>query len=106
MNRIHRIHRRVAVLAGLAFTWLGLTVGAPAAFAATGSIPVPTGGGDDSDPLPVTGTVTRIVVVGGTPGWQIALIAVGAALAAAAAAVLAYRIVAARHLAVSTTAAA
>jgi hypothetical protein len=32
--------------------------------------------------------VVRTVVVGGMPGWQIALIAAGAALAAATAAVL------------------
>ena len=31
------------------------------------------------------------VVIGGMPGWQIALIAIGAALLAATAAVLAYR---------------
>ena len=36
-------------------------------------------------------TVTRTVVAGGTPGWQIALITVGAALLAAALAVLADR---------------
>jgi LPS O-antigen subunit length determinant protein (WzzB/FepE family) len=35
--------------------------------------------------------VTRTVVVGGMPGWQIALIAAGAALLAAALAVLADR---------------
>ena len=33
----------------------------------------------------------RTVVIGGMPGWQIALIAIGAALLAATAAVLAYR---------------
>jgi LPS O-antigen subunit length determinant protein (WzzB/FepE family) len=37
------------------------------------------------------------VVVGGMPGWQIALIAIGAALFAAAVAVLADRTWAARH---------
>ena len=35
--------------------------------------------------------MTRTVVVGGMPGWQIALIAAGAALLAAAVAVLADR---------------
>jgi hypothetical protein len=38
---------------------------------------------------PAVHTVTRTVVVGGMPGWQIALIAVGAALLAAALADLA-----------------
>ena len=36
-------------------------------------------------------------MVGGMPGWQIALIAIGSALFAAAAAVLTYRILAARR---------
>ena len=35
MNRIRRIRRLTAVLAGLACAWLGLAVAAPAAFAAT-----------------------------------------------------------------------
>jgi hypothetical protein len=35
--------------------------------------------------------VTRTIVAGGTPGWQVALIAAGAALFAAALAVLADR---------------
>ena len=35
--------------------------------------------------------VVHTVVIGGTPGWQIALIALGAALLAATVAVLAYR---------------
>jgi hypothetical protein len=41
--------------------------------------------------------VTRTVVIGGMPGWQIALIAAGAALLAAAVAVLAYRALATRR---------
>ena len=40
---------------------------------------------------PVYKVPVRTVVVGGMPGWQIALIAIGAALLAATAAVLAYR---------------
>ena len=46
----------------------------------------------------------RTIVVGGMPGWQIALIAVGAALLAAAVAVLADRARAARRPAVLTAA--
>jgi uncharacterized membrane protein YedE/YeeE len=38
-----------------------------------------------------TSPAAPVVVVGGMPGWQIALIAVGAALVAAVVAVLAYR---------------
>ena len=44
----------------------------------------------------------RTIVVGGMPGWQIALIAVGAALLAATMAVLADRVRAARRPAVPT----
>jgi hypothetical protein len=42
-------------------------------------------------PIRSATTVTRTVLVGGMPGWQIALIAVGAALIAAVVAVLADR---------------
>jgi hypothetical protein len=97
MNRIRRIRRHVAVLAGLAVTWLGLAVAAPAAFAQNAMIPVPTGGGGDDTPVPAVQTITRVVMVGGMPGWQIALIAAGAALFAAAAALLGYRLLATRR---------
>jgi len=109
MNPIRHIGRLTAALAGLACAWLGLAVAAPAAFAAT-SVPPPGSGppginvlheppgSDKHPPLPpghVVGPVykvpVRTVVVGGMPGWQIALIAIGAALLAATAAVLAYR---------------
>ena len=85
MNRIPRIRRVTVVLTGLALTILGLAAG-PAAFATV----VPASGGEATVPAAVP-TVTRIVVTGGMPGWQIALIAVGAALIAAALAVLADR---------------
>ncbi len=92
-----RIIRRYAVVAA---AWLGLAAAAPAAFAQSGMIPIPSGGGDDV-PGPAVQTVTRIVVVGGMPGWEIALIAVGAALAAAAVAVAAYRMLTVRRQAVA-----
>jgi hypothetical protein len=83
MNRIPRIRRAAAVLTGLALAVLGLAAAAPAAFARV----VPAGGS--------TGTTAPAavpaVVVGGMPGWQIALIAAGAALIAAGLAVLADR---------------
>ena len=83
MNRIPRIRRATAALTGLALAVLGLAAAAPAAFARV----VPAGGSDG-----VTApAVTRVVVVGGMPGWQIALIAAGTALIAAALAVLADR---------------
>ena len=85
MNRIPRIRRATVVLTGLAVTVLGLAT-APAAFAMV----VPAGGGGVTAPASVP-AVTRIVVAGGMPGWQIALIAAGTALVAAALAVLADR---------------
>ena len=112
MNRIRRIRRRIAAaLAGLACACLGLAVAAPAAFAQ--ALSSPGGGGmpaalvrqalfHGEDLTAVSGpgsvrssaapAVTRIVVAGGMPGWQIALIAFGAALLAATLAVLADRV--------------
>ena len=111
MNPIHNV-RRVAgvlarlagVLAGLAGAWLGLAMAAPAAFAVTHPSPGPAGyltpgapglpAPPGPPPLPVQ---VHTVVVGGMPGWQITLIAIGAALLAAVAAVLADRAWAARR---------
>ena len=53
---------------------------------------------------PRSATVTRTVVLGGMPGWQIALIAAGAALLAAALAVLADRARASHRKAIATAA--
>jgi hypothetical protein len=110
MNRIRRIRRIAAALAGLACACLALAVAAPAAFAQ--ALSSPGGGGipaawvreallHGEDLAAVSGSgsagssaapaVTRTVVVGGMSGWQIALIAVGAALLAATLAVLADR---------------
>ena len=83
MNPTRRIRRIASILAGLACTWLGLAVAAPAAFA----MPLPPGGsGGATTPAPPVQVHT--VVVGGLTGWQIALIAIGAALLAATIAVL------------------
>jgi hypothetical protein len=102
-RRIQRIRRAAATLTGLAVAWLGLAFSAPSAFAAY----VPAGGDGWSasasgtvTPPPVV-HVTRTIVAGGMPGWQIALIAAGAALLAAAVAVLADRARSARRPAVS-----
>jgi hypothetical protein len=82
MNRIRRFHpiRRVTgALAVLAAALLASTAMVPAAFA----LPIPpVGGGTVLPPLMV-----RTVVVGGMPGWQIALIAAEAAIFAACSAV-------------------
>ena len=85
MNHLRRIFAAVATLAG---TVLALAT-APAAFA--GPLPPPdccTGRAADT---PIT-----VITGGGMPGWQITLIAVGAALAGAALAVLLDRAWAAR----------
>jgi hypothetical protein len=102
MNPIRRL---TAALAGLAGALLAFAAVAPAAFARPFPPRPP---GWDKHPPPPPGhwteavmgpnragypSVSRVhtVVVGGMPGWQIALIAIGAALLAATAAVLAYR---------------
>ena len=91
MKRLHCTCRFAGVLAGLVTTLLALGAAAPAARA---TIPDP-GGGPGVQPA------TQAVVTGGMPGWQITLIAAGAALAAAVLAVLADRARAARrHMAV------
>jgi hypothetical protein len=90
MNRIHYIRRVIGVLAGLAGAMLAFSANAPAALATLPPPDVPAG------PAVVPAS-TRIVVVGGMPGWQITLITVGAALVAATVAVLLDRAWAARR---------
>jgi hypothetical protein len=79
MNPIRRIRRFAAVLAGLA--------AALVAFGAAPAFAVPPPPRDGPAGTTVAPASVHTVVVGGTPGWQIALIAIGAALVAAAAAV-------------------
>jgi hypothetical protein len=99
MNPIRHIRRVAGVLAGLAGALLAFAAAAPAAFA-SGPRPLPPGW-NKHPPLPAH---FHTVVVGGMPGWQITLIAVGAALLAAALAVLLDRAWAARRRATATTA--
>jgi hypothetical protein len=80
MNPIRHIRRYAAVLAALAAALLGF--GAAPAFA----LPPPPHGPPAGAPTPPLQVHT--VVVGGMAGWQIALIAIGAALFAATVAVL------------------
>ncbi len=101
MNLIRRI-RRAAVLVGLGAAALAITASAASASAMMVA-PHPDGGVLLGTPPPEVVTVTHTVVAGGMPGWQITLIALGAALLAAAAAVLADRARAARK-AITTTA--
>ena len=93
MNRIPRIRRATAAAFALALAVLGLAAAGPAAFARV----VPAGESGGIGAPAAIPAVTRVVVVGGMPGWQIALIAAGAALIAAALAVLADRVRAAHR---------
>jgi hypothetical protein len=84
MNRIRRILGAAATAAG---ALLAFTAAPPAAFATR----VPPPGGEGGHPvkhLPIAPADIHTVVIGGMPGWQITLIAIAAALAAAAVAVL------------------
>jgi hypothetical protein len=103
MNPLKRIRWFAAVLAGLA--------GALVAFGATPAFamhepPPGFGSGVTTSPVGTTPPPVEVhtVVVGGMPGWQIALIAVVAALFAAAVAVLADRSRSARRKAIAATA--
>ena len=111
MNPVRHLRRLGAVLAGLlaagAGALLAVAAAAPAlALPGPGPIPRPPDGPPEPWPganlpaarvPPAIHTVTRTVVVGGMPGWQIAVIAAAAALLAAALAVLADRARAAHH---------
>ena len=93
MNHIRRI---AAALTALTATLLATAAAAPAAFA----MQVPPPGELGSNPVghaPIAPAHTQTIVIGGMPGWQIALIAVGAALLAAVLAVLLDRTWAARR---------
>jgi hypothetical protein len=94
MNTTHpcsakrRLTSRIGQLAAvLTAVFCGLAASAaavPAAFAGE-FVPGPGGAGSVA---PVTTTPVHVITMGGTPGWQIAVIALGAALVAAATAVL------------------
>jgi hypothetical protein len=87
MSTIKSLSRLGAVLASLAVIAVSF---AGSALASTSVIPV--GGGSGSpDGATAPATVVHTVVVGGMPGWQIAAIAIAAALVTGIAAVLAER---------------
>ena len=89
--------RLAAILAGLAAAVLVATP----AFARL----VPDPGAGYVAPAAVPPPVqVRTIVAGGMPGWQIALIAIGAALVAAAAAIVLDRMLASRRDATATSA--
>ena len=89
-----RLRRLAAALAAVTCTLLASAAVMPAAWAVN---VIPAGGGPVQ--APAVGTVTA----GGMPGWQITLIALGAALVAATAAVLVDRARAARRAAPAIT---
>ena len=109
MNGIRHIRRLASVLAGLAGVLLASAAAVPAAFAGTNPIPDPAGYIGDpyigtSPVAPVPATAVHVINTGGMPGWQIALIACGAALLAATAAVLLDRAWAARRKTITVAA--
>ena len=99
MTAIRRIFRPATRLAAAAVALLAGVLAAPAAFAT--EVPPP-GGGDTS--TPAAPAVVHTVTVGGTPGWQIALFIIAAAVLAAAFAVLLDRTRSGRRQQVATSA--
>src|SRR5579863_1331146 len=80
-----RLRRLATVLAAAVAGLLASAAAATAAFAS----PIPIG--DQGPTAPVRAATVHVISTGGMAGWQIALIAAGAALAAATAAVFADR---------------
>ena len=112
MDPIRHLRRLAAALAGLAAALLALAAATPAAFASGQPPPLPPGL-NKHPPLPPrhihqpvhqAPVPVHTVVIGGMPDWQIALIAIGAALIAATAAVLADRAWAARRKTITAAA--
>ena len=95
-----RLRRLATVLAAAVAGLLASAVAATAAFAN----PIPIGDGGAVPLAPVRAATVQVISTGGMAGWQIALIAAGAALAAATAAVFADRKLAGRRSVTATTA--
>ena len=91
--RLRRLAVALAVLTCGVLGWAGVV---PAASASI--IPVP----GDGPYGPVPAPAVRVIAAGGMPGWQITLIAVAAALAAATTAVVLDRARASRQTASTT----
>lgn len=98
MNPTRTIRRVARILAGLAAALVAYVAAAPAAFAT--HVPPPGMGDQEGQAMPPP---VHTVTVGGMSGWQITLIAAGAALLAAVLAVLLDRARAARRAAVPST---
>jgi hypothetical protein len=115
MNATQYIRRFAATVAGLAGALLAFAAAAPAAFASGQPPPLPPPIREKHPPLPLghihqpvhnipAPVPVHTVVTGGMPGWQITLIAVGAALLAATVAVLLDRARAARQKTITAAA--
>ena len=89
MKHIRTIRRLAGLVAGLVGAAVAFSGAAPAALA----INEPPPGMSEVTPAPAAVTA----IAGGMPGWQITLIALGAALLAATLAVLLDRVRARRH---------
>ena len=114
MNPTQYLRRFVAALAALASALLAFAVTTPAAFASGQPPPVlpirekhppltPVHVHQPVHQAPVPAPA-HSVIIGGMPGWQIALIAIGAALLAATVAVLVDRAWAARRKTITAAA--
>jgi hypothetical protein len=88
-----RLRRVAAVLTAAICALLASAAAATAAFAN----PKPVGDGGTIPTAPFPAATVRVITTGGMAGWQITLIALGAALLAAAAAVLLDRALVARR---------
>ena len=112
MNPIRYLRRFVAALAALAGVLLAVAVATPAAFASGQPPPLPPIREKHPPLTPVhihqpvhqAPVPAHTVIIGGMPGWQIALIAIGAALLAAIVAVLVDRAWAARRKTITAAA--
>jgi len=91
---MNRIRRYLTVLAGLAGSMLAMGAAAPAALA---NLPPPEPTGAAAAPVTPAPLPAHVVVAGGMPGWQITLIAIGAALFAATLGLLLDRVWTARR---------
>ena len=90
-----RLGRLTAVLAAITASLLASIAVVPAAFARP--VPPPGGSYGPVPAGPVPATTIHVITTGGMAGWQIALIAIGAALVAATTAILLDRTLAGRR---------
>jgi hypothetical protein len=93
--RVRWLAAALAAVTGL----LASAAAVPAAFAMPVPVPDPGGQYATTGPAPAPAATVRVIAGGGMPGWQITLIALGAALLAGAVAVLLDRALATRRAA-------